>query len=106
MRRRFRRAVHAESERRDHIARDVDDELHTYFALRVQRLIESGLTPDEAAAEAARRFGSLPETREELIRVAATTVNRMRLSDSIHAALYELRYSLRQLRRTPAFSLG
>src|SRR5205814_801451 len=42
---------------------EADDEIRLHLQLRVAQLMREGLSPDEARAEAERRFGSLDEER-------------------------------------------
>ena len=50
------------SERIDH---DLDEELQFHLERRIEQLTAAGMTPEEAAAEARRRFGSPLRAREE-----------------------------------------
>jgi len=97
--RRYRRLVGPD------VRADVDDELRSPLAMRTQELIDGGLTPEAARAEALRAFGDLHAVADE-----CTTLGdaHERVRDR-RAWLGELRqdvaYAVRQLARTPAFTV-
>ncbi|MBK8180948.1 MAG: hypothetical protein IPK67_19055 [Planctomycetes bacterium] len=51
------------------LARDIDQELAFHLEAREQELVQSGLSPEQARAEALRRFGSLEHIRAECRRI-------------------------------------
>ena len=57
MRRRFRRLFRHVPDRPDRLAREIDDEIASHVAARAEQLEGLGMRPDEARAEALRRFG-------------------------------------------------
>ena len=77
-----------------------------HMELRVAQLIARGIPPDQARDDAVRLFGPLNETRDDLVRVATTTGQRMRWSDLLATAVHDGAYAIRQLRRAPAFTVG
>ena len=99
-----RRAFRWEGRRTD-VAADVSDELALHFELCVQELVERGHTPEEARAEARRRFGDLDRTRGELERLDRERVSQARRADWLQAARQDLHYAWRSLRRQPGFTL-
>jgi predicted permease len=78
------------------LSRDLDDELQFHLEARTRDNIALGLSPEEARLEALRRFGNPTATAE---RMRDADVNRW-----IDAALRNLRYSARMLRRNPGFT--
>ena len=89
--------------RRD-IRSDVEDEITTHLEQTTRALIASGLDPDAARAEAQRRFGDLDTTRRVMTTSAMRQYGRLRRRDWFEAFAFDLRYSLRQLRRSPGFT--
>jgi predicted permease len=84
---------------------DIDEELEALIASRVESLVERGVTPDDARAEAARRLGaSLDDARHQLHRNAHQRERRMRLHEHLETVLQDLRYAARGLARRPAFT--
>ncbi|HEY4130066.1 MAG TPA: ADOP family duplicated permease [Gemmatimonadaceae bacterium] len=102
----IRRAIDLALGRRRDVCRDVDEELGLHVELRVAKLIEHGFTLEAARAEALRLFGPMDATRDDLVRVATTTGQRMRIRDRIDDLRQDVGYSIRRLRRAPFFSLG
>jgi putative ABC transport system permease protein len=86
------------------IADEVDAEVAYHIELRARRFIERGMPEDLAWAEARRRFGP-PGTTAELVQAARAKETRMRWTDRLDGIASDARYSLRQLRRTPAFTI-
>src|SRR5262249_42046454 len=51
--------------RPDKLARDLDEEMQFHIDERVRELMADGMTPEQAAGEAVRRFGSALRSREQ-----------------------------------------
>jgi len=76
---------------------DFDDEMQTHLRLLTDRYICEGMTSDDAASAARRQFGNaflLQEHRRE-----------MRTFPSLENFLRDFRFVLRQLRKSPGFSI-
>ena len=84
--------------------RDADDEIGLHLALRAQQLIAHGMSPDDARAEAERRFGEVSASRVWLRESNA----RRDLGDRVRARIddvrMDVRYAVRTLRRDIAFT--
>jgi predicted permease len=85
---------------------DVDDEIRSHFELRAAQLRASGLTAAQAEAEVRRRFGPFEPARAQLHTAAAARNRQLRLAERFDALRLDVRYTLRGLWNTPAFSAG
>jgi predicted permease len=84
--------------RRDTLDDQLADEIRDHLAERARRLVEDeGLTPDEAALEARRRFGNVLAYREDSRALWGFP--------AIDTLLQDLRFGLRLMRRSPTFTL-
>ncbi len=99
-----RRLFRLPDRRPEHVAGEVDEEIRLHLALRAEQLERRGLAPDEARAEAERRFGaagSLTEARERLHASARRREGRMHVRELLDAVRQDLRVAARSLRRAP-----
>ena len=83
--------------RSERLAKDIDRELSFHIEERVDELVSSGMAESEARREATRRFGEPLRQRE-----------RTRDADVLawlDTVLADVRYALRSLRGSPAFSV-
>src|SRR5882672_5895299 len=89
--RRLRRTVFGSS-----VSRDFDEEARFHLDQRIDEYVRSGMSPDEARREAARRLGSLTLAREQ-----TRDVDTLRwLADLAQ----DLRYGVRALAKNPGFT--
>ncbi|HEU4630146.1 MAG TPA: ADOP family duplicated permease, partial [Gemmatimonadaceae bacterium] len=103
--RNFRRLLRLGSLLRRDAAHDMDEEIDTHLALRVEDLRRRGLSEADAQTEARRRFGeSLTEERLRLASSAAHRDARLRRRDLLGGLRQDVRFALRQMRRAPAFT--
>lgn len=83
--------------RREHIEREMRDELRDHLDRATERLVARGLSAAEARAEAHREFGNLTRVQEE-----ARDARGVRWIEEI---AQDARYGARGLVRSPAFSI-
>lgn len=101
----WRRLLRLPTRRRPQIDADVDDELSFHLAMREEELRSRGLSSDEAASEARRRFGDVAEAREALRRSERHTEWLSRARAAWGAVRHDLGYATRRIVREPSFSL-
>jgi putative ABC transport system permease protein len=84
---------------------DVDEELESLLAARVEAFVALGMAPAVARDEALRRLGtSVESARHQLHRSADQRERRMRLHEHAENLLQDVRYAARGLARRPAFT--
>src|SRR5215831_13195625 len=88
----------------DVVQSEVDNEIALHLELRIARLMETGLSRDEAVRVAHERFGPIDDARELLGSLATTRETHMELTERIDALTHDLGYTLRQIRRSPGFA--
>lgn len=90
--------------RRDVSSRDVGTEVSLHLELRVEQLVQRGLTEHEARREAERRFGPIERAVPALEALAHRRDRRMSFRDWLDSVVQDVRYALRGLRREPSFT--
>ncbi|MGB6194404.1 MAG: ABC transporter permease [Terracidiphilus sp.] len=83
--------------RRSDLQNEIDDELQAHLAMRIDDNIAKGMSPEEARRDAALRFGNRTSTRERVTAADAAL--------SVESLNRDVRYGLRQLRRSPGFAV-
>ena len=78
------------------IKREIDEELRFHLEQRIAEHIATGMTSEEAAREARKRFGNLQSVREEC--------REKRSASFGEGALRDLRFAFRQLLKNPGFA--
>src|SRR6185503_9728004 len=86
-------------------AADLDDELRDHIESTTEALIARGLAPDVAQAEALRRFGDVSRVRGEVTRLDQQHLTSRRRAAAMETLMYDVRYAIRGLRRSPGFAL-
>ncbi|MEX2153944.1 MAG: ABC transporter permease [Gemmatimonadaceae bacterium] len=98
-----RRLFHHEASPR-RVEQEIDDEPRFHFDMTVADLIARGRTPDDARAEAARRFGDYGGTRQMLREIDRGRATQVRRATWISGVWQDARYALRGLRTRPGFA--
>jgi predicted permease len=86
---------------RSSIEEQVDEEIALHLELRVQELVNQGLSSEEARAEAERRFGAVADARRRLHERAQQRERRVSIREWLGGWRQDLAYSTRALAREP-----
>jgi predicted permease len=84
--------------RRGAVEQELDDELRFHFEHEVEKLIRSGFARPEALRRARLALGGLDQVKEEC--------RQARGISGLEIAMQDLRYAIRGMRRSPAFTLA
>jgi putative ABC transport system permease protein len=85
---------------------DINAELAFHLETRIEEIMaEQGIPREEAAAEAAVRFGNVASYRRQLRRIDRAAHNRERITELLDMIFREARQSIRSLSRSPSFSI-
>jgi predicted permease len=83
--------------RRDHVERDLDDELRGYVDMLADEKIARGVDPARATREARIALGGVDQVKEE--------VRAVRAGALVEQLVQDVRYAVRGLRRAPVFAV-
>ncbi|MEO6877574.1 MAG: ABC transporter permease, partial [Gemmatimonadaceae bacterium] len=89
---------------RERIVRDLDEEVRTHLAMRIDELRALGMSEGDANAEALRRFGDHDAFRDYADRRATKIARRAGVRASLSAWWQDVRFARRQFCRSPAFT--
>jgi predicted permease len=87
------------------VERDVDAELAFHLDMRARRLVERGLDPAAARAEALRRFGDWDGVRAELVTIDTQRERTVRRVNYLAELRQDTFYAVRALRHNLGFAL-
>jgi predicted permease len=82
---------------RSNIQRTIDDEIAFHLASRIDDLVRTGLSPEQATQMAEREFGNIERARGELASIDTRIDARARRASWREAVLQDIRYALRSL---------
>ncbi len=83
--------------RRKTVERELNDELRFHFDRQVEKYVEAGITRDEAIRRSRMEFGGIESVKEECREARGVM--------AIETTVQDLRYAVRTLRKSPAFSV-
>ena len=85
-------------------ARDLDDELRFHLESRYEEFVRDGMTPDEARRAVTERFGNVDAVRRRTSAIDSQWQRERTLIDRWQVVANDLRFAVRQLRRSPSLS--
>jgi putative ABC transport system permease protein len=84
---------------------DVDDELAFHLEMRVSELVERGMPPAAARAEAERIFGDMRAIRDACVTIDERRVRRHERREGVDDMMRDFSFAARSLRKSPGFTL-
>ena len=89
---------------RDSVAEQVDAELDFHLEMLTRELTEAGRSPEDARAEALRRFGDLAAVSASCRKIGLERERSERRTEYLAELRQDAAHAVRQLRRAPAFT--
>ena len=87
------------------LEREVDEELALHVEMRTRELVARGMDPAAARELALRRLGDVANLRQTMTAIGRRRDRDMRLTQWFDELRSDLRFALRQLKGSPAFTL-
>ncbi len=91
---------------RPSLRESVDWEIEHHLAEQTDRLVERGMSPDDARREAERRFGDVARQRHQMMAVDRRRVVMRKRGESWDAVLAGVRQAFRGVRRAPGLAVA
>jgi putative ABC transport system permease protein len=88
-----------------HVERDVDAELAFHLEMRIRRLVERGMDPASARAQALRQFGDWDLVRAEMLDIDYQQEKTVKRANYLAELRQDALYALRSLRNNLGFAL-
>ena len=89
---------------RARIISELDDEVRFHVEMRAKALREQGHTEEQAFTEALRRFGDVDDLRHYCVSIEVDHMHRAHLREQLQSVVQDLRFALRQFRKSPGFA--
>jgi predicted permease len=101
----LRRIFRIADARRQADAGEIDDEFLFHIECRVEELVASGWTEDEARRAAKREFGDWARYRDNVLNIDRRFAREVRMRELLESVSSDVRLTLRSLAREPGFAL-
>lgn len=85
-------------------ARELDEEIRAHLDMRTAELVARGMSPEDARAEALRRFGEGHRARRRLLAGVRRAQRHRRLRRAVETVVSDARLAARGARRSPGFA--